>query len=140
MPNSPKGPRGALRRLNISSHLKGEFEDHMLKIRTWWLPWLRLKRATSMPASSSWLSPSSLQHLGPMVHTILVERVFVVDDRMRFTEILDARSDSVGVACARLSLSFIVMRRMVGRRPGLGAASGSVRMLIIGCESADVAL
>jgi hypothetical protein len=39
-----------------------------------WSPWLKLKRATFMPASMSSPRPSSDQQAGPRVHTILVLR------------------------------------------------------------------
>lgn len=40
-----------------------------------WSPWLKLKRATFIPASISFSKPSSDQQAGPRVQTILVRRL-----------------------------------------------------------------
>ena len=56
------------------------FSAHTLRKRSrtpWcasWSPWEKLNLATPIPASMSWPIVSSSQHLGPIVHTILVLR------------------------------------------------------------------
>jgi hypothetical protein len=83
------GCRGRLRAMPYVLFSRGTagWLKHSLAKRTslWlvWSPWLKLKRATFMPASMSAPRPSSDQQAGPRVHTILVFRGVLMGDAMR---------------------------------------------------------
>ena len=67
-----------------------------------WLPWLKLNLAMFMPASRSFASISSPQHLGPIVQRILVLRIAVL--YLVVSKIVSSPTYQEYIQCLRISI------------------------------------